>query len=890
MPQTPNLSEIISHASFSFTTLLQSPVLFVSAGLILLMVLSSIFRMARALFALVAAGSALWILYDIASTINHTIGGSSKTGWITLPSIVSSGKISSIPIIKTQTLNVGAIVALLIVALVILIFYGAVKSSGYSMGYVFNRFKVYFLDPIDKKNRKDMYDFPDVTIGIGIGEAQPGLPGDREKAGKRIEIKKKDRFLNMGIIGPIGSGKTFMTMKPQIYHDLEHIAQGTMTNVIWISPQPEPAVERYAESLGITVRRIHIIDGQVGDGKGTNIRFNPLAGDQIDSVISNVNIILNEQTGDKAKGAAFFDDMAAQATTDSLQLYKYLYGFDSVGHPVEIDIIGWYDHYLVQMDALFYDATRVLQVSELEEQDRQMDLPFSEARIEWIYKIVWPKLSHAEKVMLRRAAFSIISEFGGDVEGKNAEAYKNIIRGLRGKVRVLISSQYVQELLGNDQVKDRPNFSFESWIDPPEWISPTWETPFPHGNWFSNIMHSFKYKKYVVEQMEFWKKEATIKRKGELLSVITGQTETGKLVGRMVLVFEQQAVLNRPGKDNDKPPVYAYVDEYPSYATRSINEIRTQGRKHCHSMVMAMQSRAQMEEIGRGYQKTMEGSTRHWVYLSNLGFEDAQDVEKMSGKVKRIKIGKSTRQVRMGGLGKDDGNPLVTKSEQEEMVYRFSADFIQYGLGKNEVIYKGVDDRQGKQPLRMRIVEPRENKVLVKKLSTSPSIRPTKERSPKISTYPSREIVAQVKWPIMTLGHQTLYVYRWGMKIERDAYVDKKSVDAYEPFDASFSSEPVKLLKDIFDGKHEKENEASEEIDEIARRRSRIRTTFGKSKIDKEKPVDQAQIADSDAPADESKQPEKTLRRCKYDGTPLKEKVDGDSVIYVCPTCSRTYH
>lgn len=896
MLSTPKLQlPSLPHLSFSPTILLHSPFLFVSIGLFVLMALSSIWRTARALFALVVAGGALWALYEIANAVNRVVGGTSKTGWITMPSI-NGGKMTSLPILKTQTLNVGVMLALLIVVVAVFIFYGAVKSSGYSMGYVMNRLWVYFTDdPVIRGKHKDVYTFPNVTIGVGIGEAEPRLPGASEKAGKQIEIKAKDRFLNMGIIGPIGSGKTFMTMKPQIYQDLENISQGVMANMLWISPQPEPSVEKYAESLGIKVRRIHIIDGQM-DGKGTNIRFNPLFGDNIDAVISNVNIMLNEQTGDKAKGAAFFDDMAAQATTDSLQLYKYLYGFDEFGNPVEIDMIGWYDRYLVQMNELFFDAVRVQQVSDLEQRG-QLDRPLSEVRGDRIRQIVWPKLAYAEKMMLRRAAVSIITEFDGDVDGKNAEAYKNIIRGLRGKVRVLISSQYVQELLGreNEQAKDRPNFAFESWIDPPEWIPPKLTNPFPSGNGFVNLLNKFKYHKYIDEQMQVWKTEAPTKHKGELLSVITGQTDTGKLVGRMVLVFEQQAVLNRPGKDNDKPPVYCYVDEYPSYATRSINEIRTQGRKHCHGMVMAHQSRGQMDDVARNYRRTLESSTRHWVYLSNLGFEDAEDVSKMCGKVKRIKTNTSTRQVRMSGLGKDDGGPLVTKSEQEEMVARFSSDFIRYDMGKNEVIYIGVDDRQGQRPLRMRIVEPRENKTLIKKAVATPGqpAKSAKKRPYKVSAYPPHDIVAKVKWPILTFGHKTLYVYRWGMTVERDAYTDKVPVDPNERFESAQQTEPEpKLLKDIFDENFfnpNEKNKTSEEDDIMEKRVRKIKTTFGKQAVAKSEedhidPPEQTNL--NEVTRLESEE----IQLCKQDGTPLNKKVVGDTIRYVCPTCcARTY-
>lgn len=866
----------LPHFSLSLAPLLHHPLISLAPVLLVLMALASMWRSARALFGLALVGSVGYGLYSLAQTVNHAMHHTKgQTSWIVMPTLNGKNQPAALPVLQVHALNDGAMVVLLILAVAGVIFFGAVKSSGYSLGYVLNRLWVFFTDPIYRGGRGETYSFPNVTLGVGIGEAEPGLPGSSNGAGKRVVMEAKDRFLNTGIIGPIGSGKTFMTMKPMVFQDLEAIANGTMANLVWVSPQPEPSVEKYAESLGLTVRRIHIIDGQM-DGKQTNVRFNPLSGNDIDAIISNVNIMLNEQTGNAAKGDAFFDTMAAQATTDSLQLYKYLHGFDPEGNSVEIDMIGWYDNYLVRMDELFYEATRVELVSQLASRD-QLDVPQADRRTDWVRAVVWPKLSEAERTMLTRAAASILNEFGGDITSKTAEAYKNIIRGLRGKVRVLISSQYVQELLGSDvpHAKDRPNFAFESWIDPKEWHKPS------------------------DADLKSWKEAAPHGHKGELLSVITGQTEVGKLVGRMVLVFLQQAVLNRPGKDNDKPPVYTYVDEYPSYATRSINEIRTQGRKHCHSMVMAMQSRAQMEEVGRGYLRTMEGSTRHWVYLSNLGADDAMDVSKLCGKVKRIRTSQSTRQIRMGGLGRDDGGPLVTKSQQEELVERFSPHFIRYELGENEVLYVGVKNRKGQHPLRMRITEPRENKALVKKLQTTPE-QPKKsfKRVPHVSVYPNKDIVAKVKWPVLTLGDKTLYVYRWGISFGRDVYGPTRKVD---PKETVVDVEP-KLLKDLFgeeffsdppkeDHSASKptspEPSGSAETDPFASRKQRIHTSWKKKqeRQQQEQTAEVTQPLESESPVEEG---EENLY-CVNDGKRMNRHVTKEgSVFYKCGLCQST--
>ncbi|SFV07008.1 type IV secretory system conjugative DNA transfer family protein [Alicyclobacillus macrosporangiidus] len=741
------------HISLSLEPFWAHPLLLLAPALLILMFASSVWRAGRALFLLSLAGIAGYGMYALYRAVNSAMERQPNSSWVVMPAVDSHQRETAFPVLPVHGPNYGLIAVLLVMAVIVLLIWGMTRASGYSLAYALNRLWIFVAHPVANRDRQDAYEFPDVTIGTVIGEAEPGLPDAAKGAGKKVVIQGKDRFLNMGIIGPIGSGKTFMTMKPMIYQDLEALARGVMGNVVWISPQPEPSIEAYAEKLGLTVRRIHIIDGQTGEGKTTNIRFNPLAGNDIDAIINNVNVVLNEQTGDRAKGEAFFDIMAAQVTTDSLQLYKFLHGFDNDGNPVEIDIIGWYDRYLVQMDELFLEASRVQAVAALES-NGTLDQPLVDQRSEWIRNVVWPRLTEPQRVMLRRAAASIINEFGGSLTGKNAEAYKNIIRGLRGKVRVLISSQYVQELLGTEVAASvgRPNFDFESWIDPPEWSRPQ------------------------TGDLEAWKQAAPHGRRGELLSVITGQTETGKLVGRMVLVFLQQAVLNRPGKDNDKPPVYTYVDEYPSYATRSINEIRTQGRKHCHSMVMAHQSRGQMDDVARNYRRTLEGSTRHWIYLSNLAYEDAEDVSKMCGKVKRIRTSRSTRQIRLGGLGRDDGQPLVTKSESEELVPRFSSDFIRFGLTENEVIYIGVKNRRGQKPVRMRIPEPRENRALVNKIGRGPVKKPVQIRRRRpVSVYPKSDTVARMKWPLLTLGNVTLYGYRWGLSLGRDVYAPGKT-------------------------------------------------------------------------------------------------------------------
>ena len=738
-----------------FLAVLHSPLFLIAPILLGLLILSSAWRTARHLLTLGVLASAIYGLFSLSHLVNHKMAGNNKG--IVMPWLANGHKQVSLPVYQGSNINYGLIVAVAVFFLAIVAIHFMIKGSGYSWGYAFSRLGKYLFGDIRKRSGGNVYTFPAVTIGTAIGEAEPGLPGDNINAGHSVKIEGLDRMLNQGIIGPIGSGKTFMTMKPMIFQDLESIAQGTLANMVWISPQPEPSIEKYAESLGIKVRRIHIIDGQSGDG--TNIRFNPLDGEDIDAVISNVNVILNEQTADGRKGDAFFDTMASQATTDSLQIYKYMYGFDEQGNRREIDIPGWFDNYLIQMNELYEEAQRVKEVSDLCKQENPDVGLASDNRVRQLIERVWPNLNEAERNMLHRAAQSILNEFGDGPDSKNAESYKKIIMGLRGKVRVLISSHAVQELLGVNvkSAERRPNFNFKTWIDPPEWERP---------------------KDMPAKEIEVWRKEAFAAHKGELLSVITGQTDTGKLVGRMMLVFLQQDVLNRPGKDNDKPPVYTYVDEYPSYATKSINEIRTQGRKHCHSMTVAMQSRAQMKSIAKGYLETMESSTRHWVYLSNLGVDDAYAVSKLCGKVKKRTVNRSTKQIRMGGLGYDTGQPLVTKSEREELVDRFSSDFIRYGLSENEVIYVGVKNRKGHAPVRMCIQEPRERADIVKKVMGEPAKAPKKAKAKPTNVYPSKEQVARVKRPLLTYRGHTVYFYHWGLSFEPDMEEAKPVVES----------------------------------------------------------------------------------------------------------------
>ncbi|MFD1676055.1 type IV secretion system DNA-binding domain-containing protein [Alicyclobacillus fodiniaquatilis] len=762
------MGAVDSHAFANLFKAMSNPIFIGIAATFLFLLLSTMWRVAKVLWIASAIGVVSYAIARIYKALQPKFGGKKDT--ITMPSIDKNGHQVAVPVFHATGINGGAMVIGIVIALIAVILHFGIKQAGYSWGYVLRRVLDYVISPVSGRAKDKQYTHPPVVIGTGIGEAEPGLPGANAKAGKKIHIQSADRFLNMGIIGPIGSGKTFMTMKPQIYQDIEGISQGVMGNIVWISPQPEPSVESYAEKLGLTVRRIHIIDGQM-NGKGTNIRFNPLSGSNIDDIVNNVNVVLNEQSGTGSKGDPFFETMAAQATTDSLQLYKYLHGIDATtGERQEIDFIGWYDDYLVKMDELFYESQRVIAVS------RGLQSP--DPRVKEIAANIWPQITEHEKVMLIRAANSIINEFGGNVEGKSAESYKNIIRGLRGKVRVLISSQFVQELLGKqmDKTADRPNFDFESWIDPVEWM------------------------KQPDETMEGFKKNAPARKKGELLSVITGQTETGKLVGRMVLVFLQQGVLNRPGKDNDKPGVYTYVDEYPSYATKSINEIRTQGRKHCHSMVAAMQSRAQLEAVAQGYLETFEGSCRHWVYLSNLGADDAKSVAELAGEVKREKITRQDKQIRFGGLGKDDGRPISSKTRQEELVPRFSQNFIRYDLKEDEVIYVGVENRKGQNPLRMRIVQPKENQKLIK-LVNSPQqptkVKPTKpKKTRKTEVYPSREQLARAMKPILTFRGNTLYWYHWGVSVKRDG--DPRPIDDFMEKEA-IVVEPLRLLEPSWD-------------------------------------------------------------------------------------------
>ncbi|WP_258111127.1 type IV secretory system conjugative DNA transfer family protein [Alicyclobacillus sp. SP_1] len=717
-----------------------------------LWILSAFFRIARGLLTVLLVGIAGYGLMRLAKWGNKV--GRTALSWRHQASGMRLPVLRGALGLQTPLIQLGDLWVLLLVLGMVTVAWIGMMRRGYGLGYAVRRVVSVYRRPI-RRGKAPLYETPDVVIGLSLGEAEPGLPGDREKSGKKVILRGSDRCLNMGIVGPIGSGKTYRTMKPMIHQDLEAIAKGTLANVLWMSPQPEPSIETYAESLGITVRRIHVIDGQVG-GKGTNVRFNPLAGATMDDIVANMNILLNEQTGDKARGAAFFDDMAAQATTDSLQLYRYLYGFDTLGNPVEIDVIGWYDRYLVQMDDLFMDAARVRAMAHGDASTRAHS---KDARLDHFQATLWPRLSQAEHKMLERAANSIYSEFGGSVDGKNAEAYKNILRGLRGKVRVLISSPLVQALFGHpgeqSEGEERPNFSFESWIDPPEWMPTKDATSFGNGP------------------------DAARAHPGELLSVITGQTETGKLVGRMILVFLQQAVLHRPGKDNDKPPVYTYVDEYPLYATRSIQEIRTQGRKHGHQMVMAMQSRAQMEEVGRGYLHTMEGSTRHWIYLSNLGYEDARFVSQVSGSVSRVKTTRSARQIRAGGLGKDDGHPLVTKSHSEEKVPRFSIEYLRYGLTEHEALYVGVSEQRGQLPQRIRMIEPTIKASLQRKVARASKTSHTAEKRRPISVYPSKAAVARAKRPLFTWGSKTLYVYRYGVSFEADPSDDVSKAEQY---------------------------------------------------------------------------------------------------------------
>lgn len=133
---------------------------------------------------------------------------------------------------------------------------------------------------------------------------------------KSVLWKEGDQPMNLGIIGPVGSGKTARILIPLLAQFILNLRTGLFV----IEPKGD-LVERLAKLASMTGRRVVFVD----PANPESPVFNPLHGDDIDK-IAEINAMTIRATFGQQE--AYFANMQEQALKQMIKLLKYIFHND----------------------------------------------------------------------------------------------------------------------------------------------------------------------------------------------------------------------------------------------------------------------------------------------------------------------------------------------------------------------------------------------------------------------------------------------------------------------------------------------------------------------------------------------------------------------------------
>ena len=147
---------------------------------------------------------------------------------------------------------------------------------------------------------------------------------------------------------------------------------------------------------------------------------------------------------------------------------------------------------------------------------------------------------------------------------------------------------------------------------------------------------------------------------GELTFVCTRRGDLGKSIhksfGLFFLLLMQNAVLRRPGNENNRIPHFLYIDEFPEFLSSSTESIFTLYRKYRVGATISAQTLSQLGEVSESYKQTILANCINKMTFGNNSIEDNEWWEKEFGNIRYWKFSrnydlkKGEYEDKMGGI------------------------------------------------------------------------------------------------------------------------------------------------------------------------------------------------------------------------------------------------
>ena len=406
------------------------------------------------------------------------------------------------------------------------------------------------------------------------------------KTGHPVVIPGNDRYLNMLIVGPIGSGKSSRMLAPLAWQELKNIKwsmeAGTPRGLTLIEPKGD-----LTDKVAAMCRKLEIQYVYIDPLREGTARFNPLEGDAM-TASEATRTVLRSMANKQGKQEPFFAAAQDNAARNIILLLKYTRG-DKLSLPdvsLALRDVGSLQRDVqllkAEVDQEYKTLTQLAsQITQLCGREQQA------LRIEYDRKYATYFNKH-----------NVVVYFEKEVFGKAAEKFFQFVTGLR---------QQLDELVGNKAL-----FGV---------ISPRIGT-----NGIPDYSSDINLDKHLAT--------------GGVLLVNTASNPLGHVgdaFGCYVLQHLQGAVFRRPGDERTRPRHTTIIDELSGYVGPNYERMLSNGRSYRCENIVALQNTAQLMLPGdRDFRERVMGLCRNKVFFGGMDGADAQYISREMGATNEI--------------------------------------------------------------------------------------------------------------------------------------------------------------------------------------------------------------------------------------------------------------
>ncbi len=456
------------------------------------------------------------------------------------------------------------------------------------------------------------------------------------KTNKPVIIPGHDRYLNMLVVGPIGSGKSSRLLAPLAWQELKNIKwsmdAGIPRGLTLIEPKGDLTDKVAAMCCELDIPYVHIDPLREGTA-----RFNPLEGDAM-TASEATRTVLRSMANKQGKQEPFFAAAQDNAARNIILLLKYTRG-DKLSLP-DVSLA------LRDVDSLKRDVSTL------------RDAVTHEKKILDGLASQIPLLS-GEFQRLKRAEYdrqyasyfnkhNVIVYFEKEVFGKAAEKFFQFVTGLR---------QQLDELVGNKAL-----FGV---------ISPRIGT-----TGIPDYSSDINLDKHLAV--------------GGVLLVNTASNPLGHVgdaFGCYILQHLQGAVFRRPGDEHTRPRHTTMIDELSGYVGPNYERMLSNGRSYRCENIVALQNTAQLMIPGdRDFRERVMGLCRNKVFFGGMDGADAQYISREMG---------ATDEIERDYTSRDDGAKSTRESKRTKNRYT-PTDLME--MTEYHVIYRTVRANRPQPP------------------------------------------------------------------------------------------------------------------------------------------------------------------------------------------------